>query len=91
MVVAERGMPPGELLARWRAAALAGLPDAPVRCELTAPDGTLWAFGDPARIAGPAAEFCRVGARRLTPEQAGLTAEGPHAADALRVLRNYAA
>jgi uncharacterized protein (TIGR03084 family) len=74
--------------------AVAGLADAPIFCDLTAPDGTRWTFGDPdapARITGPAAEFCRVGARRLTPEQTGLIAEGPHAADALRVLRNYAA
>jgi len=167
MVTAERGMPPDELLARWRKTAFAtvdvlraqppgmrlswvrtplsprtlattriaehwahaqdivvplgipypdtsrirhiawlahrtlpyafsveGLPDAPVFCDLTAPDETHWTFGDPAapsRITGPASEFCRVGARRLTPEQTGLTAEGPRAADALRVLRNYAA
>ncbi|GAA3613263.1 TIGR03084 family metal-binding protein [Nonomuraea rosea] len=75
--------------------ALAGIADAPVFCELTAPDGiTRWTFGDPAapaRITGSAAEFCRVGARRLTPEQTGLIAEGAHAADALRVVRNYAA
>ncbi|WP_379507441.1 maleylpyruvate isomerase family mycothiol-dependent enzyme [Nonomuraea zeae] len=75
--------------------ALDGLPDVPVFCDLTAPDGTTrWTFGDPAapaRITGPAAEFCRVGARRLTPAQTGLTAEGPRAADALRVVRNYAA
>ncbi|NVI88033.1 maleylpyruvate isomerase family mycothiol-dependent enzyme [Actinomadura sp. BRA 177] len=71
-----------------------GLPDAPVHCDLTAPDGTHWTFGDPSapsRITGPAADFCRVGARRLTPAQTTLTAEGPHATDALRLLRNYAA
>ena len=74
--------------------AVGGLEYAPVFCDLTAPDGTRWTFGDPAaraRISGLASEFCRVGARRLTPEQTGLTAEGPHAADALRVVRNYAA
>jgi uncharacterized protein (TIGR03084 family) len=74
--------------------AVEGLPDAPVFCDLTAPDGTRWPLGDPAapsRITGPASDFCRVGARRLTPAQSGLTAEGPHGADALRVLRNYAA
>ncbi|MBO2463619.1 maleylpyruvate isomerase family mycothiol-dependent enzyme [Actinomadura violacea] len=73
---------------------VAGRPDAPVFCELTAPDGTHWTFGDPAapnRITGPAADFCRVGARRLTPEQTALRAEGPDAADALRLVRNYAA
>ncbi|WP_433462927.1 maleylpyruvate isomerase family mycothiol-dependent enzyme [Spirillospora sp. CA-128828] len=71
-----------------------GLPDAPVFCDLTAPDGTRWTFGDPSapsRVTGPASDFCRVGARRLAPGRSGLTAEGPHAADALRVLRNYAA
>ncbi|TMR25182.1 maleylpyruvate isomerase family mycothiol-dependent enzyme [Nonomuraea turkmeniaca] len=74
--------------------AVEGLPDAPVCCELTAPDGARWTFGDPDapnRITGLASEFCRVGARRLAPEQTGLTAEGPRAADALRVVRNYAA
>ncbi|MGW0808697.1 maleylpyruvate isomerase family mycothiol-dependent enzyme [Nonomuraea sp. NPDC002799] len=74
--------------------AVAGLPDAPVFCDLTGPDGDRWTFGDPAapsRITGLAAEFCRVGARRRTPEQTGLAAEGPHAAAALRVVRNYAA
>jgi uncharacterized protein (TIGR03084 family) len=73
--------------------ALAGLPDAPVRCELTGPGGGRWTFGDPDapnRITGLASEFCRVGARRLTPGQTGLTAEGPQAADALRIVRNYA-
>jgi uncharacterized protein (TIGR03084 family) len=74
--------------------AVAGLPDAPVFCDLIAPDGARWTFGDPDapnRITGLASEFCRVGARRLTPEQTGLTAEGPRAADALRAVRNYAA
>ncbi|MFI0484649.1 maleylpyruvate isomerase family mycothiol-dependent enzyme [Actinomadura sp. 9N215] len=74
--------------------ALDGLPDVPVFCDLTAPYGTRWTFGDPAaptRITGLASEFCRLGARRLTPEETGLVAEGPHGADALRVVRNYAA
>ncbi|MGP4023611.1 maleylpyruvate isomerase family mycothiol-dependent enzyme [Actinomadura sp. 3N407] len=73
---------------------LAGLADVPVFCDLAAPDGTRWTFGDPdapARITGPAAEFCRLGARRVTPRETGLIAEGPQAADALRVVRNYAA
>lgn len=167
MVAAERGAPPGELLARWRRAASAtpdalrahppgtrvpwvrtslsprtlattrlaehwahalditvplgvpypdtarlrhvawlahrtlpyafsveGLPDVPVFCDLTAPDGSHWTFGDPSaatRITGLAAEFCRLGARRLTPAQTALTADGPQAAEALRVVRNYAA
>ncbi|GAA3820185.1 TIGR03084 family metal-binding protein [Sphaerisporangium flaviroseum] len=73
---------------------VAGEQGGPVRCELTGPGGELWRFGDadtPSVISGPAAEFCRVGARRLPAERASLTAQGPYAAAALRVLRNYAA
>jgi uncharacterized protein (TIGR03084 family) len=75
--------------------AVEGLEPHDVFCELTAPDGTTtWCYGSEdadSTIRGAAGEFCRVGARRLTPEQTTLVAEGPHAADALRVLRNYAA
>jgi uncharacterized protein (TIGR03084 family) len=66
----------------------------PVRCDLTGPSSDTWAFGPedaPSRISGSAGAFCRVGAQRLAPEASGLTLEGPHAAAALRVLRNYAA
>jgi uncharacterized protein (TIGR03084 family) len=72
---------------------LAGQPPVPVYCELTAPDGTLWRYGPPdaeSSIAGPAGAFCRVGARRLAPEDSGLETRGPHGASALRLLRNYA-
>jgi uncharacterized protein (TIGR03084 family) len=65
-----------------------------VFCDLTAPDGSPWTYGDPAaesRITGPAGAFCRVGAQRLAPEDSGLTTSGRHADVALRVLRNYAA
>lgn len=74
--------------------AVNGEPGGPVRCELTGPGGELWRFGDadaPSVITGPAGEFCRVGARRLSAKETALTAEGPYAAAALRVLRNYAA
>ncbi|MEW9548300.1 maleylpyruvate isomerase family mycothiol-dependent enzyme [Nonomuraea sp. NPDC050783] len=74
--------------------AVAGLAAAPVFCDLTGTDGTRWTYGDPdapSRITGPAAEFCRVGARRLDPGRTSLAAEGPHGQDALRVLRTYAA
>lgn len=167
MVDAERGTPPGELLARWRKAAFAtpdalrahppgtrltwvraplsprtlattrlaehwahalditdplgigypdtdrlrhvawlahrtlpyafaneGLEPVPVFCDLTAPSGAAWTFGEPdapTRISGKASEFCRVGARRVAPARTGLAADGPHAEDALRLLRNYAA
>lgn len=72
---------------------LAGLDGGPVRCELTAPDGDLWHFGDPAAasaITGPAADFCRVGAQRLAAADSALTATGPHGPQALALLRNYA-
>jgi uncharacterized protein (TIGR03084 family) len=73
--------------------ALAGERPRQVYCDLVAPDGTSWRFGSPqagSAISGPAAAFCRVGARRLAPEDSGLVTTGPHAAAALRVLRNYA-
>jgi uncharacterized protein (TIGR03084 family) len=65
----------------------------PVHCELIAPDGQTWRFGDPdapSTITGPAGEFCRVGARRLAPADSTLKATGPHGPQALSVLRNYA-
>ncbi|HVW82039.1 MAG TPA: maleylpyruvate isomerase family mycothiol-dependent enzyme [Mycobacteriales bacterium] len=73
---------------------VAGEQAQPVYAELTGPDGETWTYGEPdapSRITGSAGAFCRVGARRLAPEESGLVAEGPHAAAALRVLRNYAA
>ncbi|WP_433788428.1 maleylpyruvate isomerase family mycothiol-dependent enzyme [Actinoplanes sp. CA-252034] len=72
---------------------LAGLPPAPVRAELTAPDGASWQLGDPAAenvVTGPAGDFCRVGAQRLAPADTRLRTTGPQAATALRLLRNYA-
>lgn len=77
------------------ALSVAGEPVAPVRCELTAPDGAqVWRFGpDDAEsaITGAAGEFCRVAARRLDPAQTGLQATGSHGATALRLVRTYAA
>jgi uncharacterized protein (TIGR03084 family) len=73
--------------------AVEGIEGGPVYCELTAPDGQTWHFGDPdapSAITGPAAEFCRVGARRLAPADTTLEATGPHGHQALAVLRNYA-
>jgi uncharacterized protein (TIGR03084 family) len=74
--------------------AVAGQEARPVRCELTGPDGERWEFGPAdarSRITGPAEAFCRVAARRLAPEASGLTATGPDAAAAMRVVRTYAA
>jgi uncharacterized protein (TIGR03084 family) len=72
---------------------LAGKPAPAVFCELTAPDGSTWHFGDPSapsRITGPAGAFCRVGAQRLAPDASGLRTDGPDGETALRLLRNYA-
>jgi uncharacterized protein (TIGR03084 family) len=77
------------------ALSLAGEPAAPVRCELTTPDGEqVWRFGPPdaeSAITGPAGEFCRVAAQRLDPARSGLKASGPAGATALRLVRTYAA
>ena len=72
---------------------LAGEPVVAVFCDLTAPDGSSWRFGDPAAenvISGSAGAFCRVGARRLAPSASGLRTKGAYAEVALRLLRNYA-
>ena len=64
-----------------------------IYCELTGPGGETWCYGPESAdsvIRGSAGEFCRVGAHRLPPDRTSLTTEGPHAAEALRVLRNYA-
>ena len=74
--------------------ALAGEAPRPVLVELTGPGGGTWRYGPPdaeSAIRGDAGAFCRVGARRLAAAESGLTTTGPHAAAALRVLRNYAA
>ncbi len=73
---------------------VAGEQPGEVFCELAAPSGATWRFGEPAAdstISGPAGAFCRVGAHRLSPEESGLVTTGPHGSAALRVLRNYAA
>jgi uncharacterized protein (TIGR03084 family) len=76
------------------ALSLAGDESHDVYCELSGPSGDTWTFGPPdadSAIRGPAGEFCRVGAQRLTPEASHLSTEGPHGSAALRALRNYAA
>lgn len=73
---------------------LEGLEPQPIFCALTSPSGDTWTYGPPdaaSRIEGSVGAFCRVGARRVVGSESGLLPTGPHAADALRVLRNYAA
>jgi uncharacterized protein (TIGR03084 family) len=72
---------------------LEGIEPQPVFVELTSPSGATWTFGQPSaptHVRGTAAEFCRVGARRLAPDDSNIVATGPFAAQTLRVLRNYA-
>jgi uncharacterized protein (TIGR03084 family) len=72
---------------------LKGLEPHPVFCELVGPDGSVWRYGPEdaeSTISGSAGAFCRVGAQRLAPEESGLTTTGPHGAEVLGVLRNYA-
>jgi uncharacterized protein (TIGR03084 family) len=55
------------------------VPEVPVRVELTAPDGDLWAWGpeDAAdRVAGPAEDFCLLVVQRRHRSQTALTATG---------------
>jgi uncharacterized protein (TIGR03084 family) len=62
------------------ASALAGETPGEVFCELLAPDGTMWHFAQPtaaSTIRGPAGQFCRLGARRLRPEDTTLIGDGP--------------
>jgi uncharacterized protein (TIGR03084 family) len=73
---------------------LHGLEPVAVHAELTSPSGSVLTFGPSyvgATITGSLGAFCRVGAQRLSPEESGLVASGPGAAQALRALRNYAA
>ena len=72
---------------------LEGVEPQPVFVELTSPSGTTWTFGQPSaptHVRGTAAEFCRIGARRLAPDDSNIVATGPVAVETLRVLRNYA-
>ena len=62
----------------FRARGLA-VPDTAVRVELTAPDGSLWAFGPPEaadRVSGPALDFCMVVTQRRHPADTGLQTIG---------------
>ncbi len=75
----------------------AGIGPQPVFVELTSPSttgrATTWTFGESSattRICGTASEFCRIGARRLAPQDSHVIATGPLATQTLQLLRNYA-
>jgi uncharacterized protein (TIGR03084 family) len=68
-------------------------PEAEVRVELGAPDGSLWTFGPedaPERVAGPAADFCLLVTRRRHRDDLALTAEGPGAGRWLDIAQAFA-
>ncbi|SBT49068.1 TIGR03084 family metal-binding protein [Micromonospora auratinigra] len=69
------------------------VPTAPVRVELTAPDGDGWAFGpaDAAdRVTGPALDFCLLVTQRRHRDDLALVATGPVADEWLDVAQAFA-
>ena len=69
------------------------LPSVDVRVELTGPDGDTWTWGDeaaPARVLGPAIDFCRVVTRRRHPSETALAAIGDAAAEWLSIAQAFA-
>lgn len=69
------------------------LPTAPVRVELTAPDGSRWEYGpaDAAdRVVGPALDFCLLVTRRRHRSELALEAAGPVADAWLDVAQAFA-
>jgi uncharacterized protein (TIGR03084 family) len=69
------------------------LPDAPVRIELTAPDGALWTLGpvDAAdRVSGPALHFALLVTRRRHRDDLALEAVGPHAQEWIGIAQAFA-
>ena len=65
-----------------------------VYVELDPPaGGDKWKLGDPGAgcsIRGLAGDFCRVAARRLSPEETDLESQGSRAEEVLRLIRTYA-
>jgi uncharacterized protein (TIGR03084 family) len=63
------------------------------RVELTAPDGSLWAFGPPGarqRVHGPALDFCLLAVRRRHRADVAVQAEGPDADAWLSIAQAFA-
>jgi uncharacterized protein (TIGR03084 family) len=75
--------------------ALHGLPapEQPVRVEVTAPDGELWAWGPPGAanlVRAPALDFCLVVTQRRHPADTALTATGPVAQKWISIAQAFA-
>jgi uncharacterized protein (TIGR03084 family) len=64
-----------------------------VRFELTAPDGSTWAFGDddaPTVVTGPAEDLCLVAGQRARAADTALVSTGPDAESVLELMRTFA-
>jgi uncharacterized protein (TIGR03084 family) len=68
------------------------MPAEDVRVELTAPDGSTWAWGtsEVDRVSGPAIDFCLVATQRRHLDDVSLAIEGPGAAEWMRVVQTFA-
>ena len=68
------------------------LPTAPVYVALTAPDGSLWEWGEPAvdRVTGDALDFCLVVTQRRHLLDTGLTVEGAAATEWISIAQAFA-
>jgi uncharacterized protein (TIGR03084 family) len=69
------------------------VPDAPVRVELSTPDGDEWTFGPVGatdRLVGPALDFCLLVTQRRHPADLALQATGPVAGEWLSVAQAFA-
>ena len=69
------------------------VPDAPIRLELAAPDGTTWIYGPDNAIdvvTGSALDFCLVATHRRHRDDVDLIATGPVADEWLTVVQTFA-
>jgi uncharacterized protein (TIGR03084 family) len=68
-------------------------PESDVRVELDAPDGSTWTWGSDAatdRVTGPALDFCLVVTQRRHIADTSIKADGPLAAEWLRIAQAFA-
>ncbi len=68
------------------------LPEAPLYVALTAPDGSLWEWGEPAadRVTGDALDFCLVVTQRRHRDDTALVVDGPNAVQWIGIAQAFA-
>jgi uncharacterized protein (TIGR03084 family) len=69
------------------------LPPAPVRVELTGPDGDVWTWGPedaPDRVTGPALDFCLLVTQRRHRDDLALVIDGPAATEWMSIAQAFA-